>query len=77
MRKREIQSFTLKLTDLKEYESIRQERITARINLAMQNMMGETSTTTATSTTQQPSPTVKYGPKTKEELRQRVFGNLE
>lgn len=63
MRKREIQSFTLKLSDLKEYEVVRQERAAAR-NQAKQGTSGVTPCN--------PPPMVKIGPKTKQEVRERI-----
>lgn len=63
MRKREIQSFSLKLSDLKEYEVVRQERAAAR-NQAKEGTSGVTPCN--------PPPLVKIGPKTKQEVRERI-----
>lgn len=62
MRKREIQSFSLKLSDLKEYETLRQERNDTKT--VDKNV--ETPITTV------PPPIVKVGPKTKQEIRERL-----
>lgn len=60
MRRREIQSFTLKLSDLKEFEAIRQERQESRSHV---NDM----------TPESPMKTVaKWGPKSKQEIRERI-----
>lgn len=56
MRKREYQSFTLKISDLKEYEAAKQERSDSRTN-APKNVDG-------TST--------KFGPKNANEIRERI-----
>lgn len=66
MRRREIQSFTLKLSDLKEYEAVRQERLEAK---AQQNKAEE-------SMSPERSPMKiylpKWGPKSKQEVRERI-----
>lgn len=62
MRKREIQSFSLKLIDLKEYEMVRQDRNDAN------NQVKELETPTTTA----PPPIIKIGPKTKQEIRERL-----
>lgn len=60
MRRREIQSFTLKLSDLKEYDAIRQER-----NKAEESMSPERSPMRLPALT-------KWGPKSKQEVRERI-----
>lgn len=60
MRRRELQSFTLKLSDLKEYEAIRQERD--------QNKADTTNTTVSPMKVVLP----KWGPKSKQEVRERI-----
>lgn len=60
MRRREVQSFQLKLSDLKEYEIERQKMIEKRTQDAM--------TTPITG----PAPIVKVGPKPKQEVRDRI-----
>lgn len=65
MRRREIQSFTLKLSDLKEYEVARQERAESK----QQNK--DENATMATPSTQVKSLT-KFGPKSKQEVRERI-----
>lgn len=60
MRRREIQCFTLKLSDLKEYETVRQERVEKK---AQQ---------TKSDNTNSPAKLVKYGPKSKQEVRERI-----
>lgn len=64
MRRREIQSFTLKLSDLKEYENVRQER-----ESKVQQNKDES---TSTATPGQPKPLAKFGPKSKQEVRERI-----
>lgn len=71
MRKREIQSFTLKLNDLKEYEAVRQERLAAKLHEKLSD-----------SQSQQSAPQVqplfiKFGPKSKQEVRERLGFNME
>lgn len=65
MRRREIQSFTIKLNDLKEYEdAVRQERLE---NRAHQNK------TENCSLTDSPMKLVpRWGPKSKQEVRDRI-----
>lgn len=63
MRKREIQSFSLKLSDLKEYELVRQERYNAR----NPNKDSEGTSSEDTSTI-----IVKVGPKSRQEIRERI-----
>lgn len=62
MRKREIQSCTLKLNDLKEYEAVRQTREAAKSQDKMVLNAGSTPH----------HPLVKCGPKTKQEVRERL-----
>lgn len=62
MRRREMQSFTLKLSDLKEYEAAQKERL--EIKTANKNV------TTAPSTS--PFKLAKFGPKSKQEVRDRI-----
>lgn len=57
MRRREIQSFTLKLNDLKEYEEVRQERLENRPQNKTDHSCGLIP---------------KWGSKTKQEIRERV-----
>lgn len=66
MRRRELQSFTLKLSDLKEYEVARQER-----ESKLQQIKSETSTT---SDKISPMKVIlpKWGPKSKQEVRERI-----
>lgn len=59
MRRREIQSFPLKLSDLKEYEPVRLER---------RNQDNAAMITPVTG----PPPLVKIGPKSKQEVRERL-----
>lgn len=63
MRKRELQSFTLKLSDLKEYDTIKQEKQAQRAK-----ERGEEGSSASTS---QP-PIAKVGPKSKQEIRERI-----
>lgn len=65
MRKREIQSFTLKLGDLKEYEIIREERANAKKQLNESN-------SAETSSKDPSAPLFKTGPKTKQEIKERL-----
>lgn len=60
MRRRELQSFTLKLSDLKEYEAVRQER--------------ESNKADVSNTSLPPMKIVfpKWGPKSKQEVRERI-----
>lgn len=67
MRKREIQSFTLKLGDLKEYEIIREERANAKKQLNESNA-AETS---------KDAPLFKTGPKSKQEIKERLGMSME
>lgn len=64
MRRREIQSFTLKLSDLKEYETVRQERLDTK---AQQNRAES-----AGVTPESPMKLPKWGPKSKQEIRERI-----
>jgi hypothetical protein len=57
MRRRELQSFTLKLSELKEYEQIRAERNAHKTE--KQKCTNDT-------------PIVKAGPKSTKEIRERV-----
>lgn len=61
MHRRELQSFSLKLSDLKEYEKAREER--AELNK---------STKTNADSPGSPIKLVKYGPKSKQEVRDRI-----
>lgn len=70
MRKREIQSFSLKLNDLKEYEAVRQER-----NKQREKADGLASGTEPVSA--QTQPISKFGPKSKQEIRERIGLNME
>lgn len=63
MRKRELQSFQLKLSDLKEYEAARQELLDSR---NQQDNSGLATPITG------PAPIVKVGPKTKQDVRERL-----
>lgn len=68
MRRREIQSFTLKLSELKEYESVRNERLETKSHLNK-----NTNTNMA-----QDSPmklASKWGPKSKHEIHERIGMN--
>lgn len=60
MRRRDIQSFTLKLSDLKEYEQVRQDR---------SDKKSQEKPPTDGSPIFSPQ---KYGPKTKQEIRERI-----
>lgn len=62
MRKRELQSFVVKLSDLKEYEVLRMERQEKRFleKLASESPMTQT------------APFVKFGPKSLKEVRERI-----
>lgn len=82
MRRRDIQSFGLKLNDMKEYEAVRLERLAARAQAEAAAAAGRsdlmaTDTETPIGQTkvggqQQPPPLVKYGPKSKQEIRERL-----
>lgn len=64
MRRREIQSFTLKLSDLKEYEAVRQERLESKPNRNKDD---------SGMTPESPMKLVaRWGPKTKQEIRERI-----
>lgn len=66
MRRREIQSFTLKLSDLKEYDTVRQERLESI--KSQQNK-----TDNASMLLDSPMKLVpKWGPKSKQEIRERI-----
>lgn len=58
MRKREYQSFTLKLDDVKEYEAARKERAESKMNEAAAKLADGLST--------------KFGPKSASEIRERI-----
>lgn len=58
MRKREYQSFTLKLTDLKEYELAQKERAESKMNAAAVKHSDGISS--------------KFGPKSASEIRERI-----
>lgn len=61
MRKREYQSFALKLTDLTEYEAVREERAKKKA--------GDKPTDSTSTLSVQPT---KYGPKSKLEVQERI-----
>lgn len=61
MRRRELQSFQIKLNDLKEYEAARQERADKR----SEKVKSESSPSEVT-------PIVKPGPKCLKEVRERI-----
>lgn len=64
MRRREIQSFALKLSDLKEYEAVRQERLERK---SSQNKDD------STMTPESPMKVIaRWGPKSKQEIRERI-----
>lgn len=63
MRKREFQSFTLKLSDLHEYEVVREERL---------KKITDTGAKSNDSSSSFLQTAVKYGPKTKQEIRARL-----
>lgn len=58
MRKREYQSFTLKLNDLKEYEAAQKERAESKMNATAAKLADGLST--------------KFGPKSISEIRERI-----
>lgn len=62
MRKRELQSFVVKLSDLKEYEAVRHERLETKY----------IDKTTSESSMTQTAPIVKFGPKSQKEIRERI-----
>lgn len=64
MRRRELQSFTLKLSDLKEYEAVRQERESK----LQQSKANDTNTSISPMKVVLP----KWGPKSKQEVRERI-----
>lgn len=64
MRRREMQSFTLKLSDLKEYETARAERLESK--------SANASKSNAPASPSSPLKLVKYGPKSKQEVRDRI-----
>lgn len=66
MRRREIQSFTLKLSDLKEYEAVRQERMETK---PKSNKL-ESSIDSERVPVKLNLP--KWGPKSKQEVRERI-----
>lgn len=72
MRKRDIQSFTLKLNDIKEYEAMRMERAMVRAmdTAAVHQRMATDET--PVSGPKVPPPLVKFGPKSKQEIRERL-----
>lgn len=66
MRRREIQSFTLRLSDLKEYEVARQER-------SMENKSQQNKTDNVNMTPDSPMKLAsRWGPKSKQEIRERI-----
>lgn len=86
MRRREIQNFTLKLSDLKEYELAKQERL-ARTNGERSGGGGGAATATTAGVsglaadidplktpevTMPALPKLGIGPKTKQEIRARI-----
>jgi len=62
MRKRELQRFVVKLSDLKEYEAVRHERLETKY---LDKTNSESSMT-------QTTPIVKFGSKTQKEIRERI-----
>ena len=85
MRKRDIQSFTLRLADLKEYEAIRTERNNAKLRNHVFNVDkastaagGTASESANSSSTDLVTPKlVKYGPKNAQDIRERIGLNFE
>lgn len=69
MRKREIQSFTLKLNDLKEYENVRNER--AALKQQQEQQQPQTSQDAKVFETPL-MPISKFGGKNKQEIRERI-----
>lgn len=67
MRRREIQSFSLKLSDLKEYDVVRQERLERKIEEKLGN-----ASATPDSPMKVPSSMPRWGPKSKQEIRERI-----
>lgn len=65
MRKREFQSFTLKLTDLTEYEAVREERAKKQTEQVLKSNESTPSLSFIQSM-------AKYGPKSKQEIRSRL-----
>lgn len=65
MRRRELQSFNLKLSDLKQYEAIRLERMENKSKKSQEGC-------SATLTPIRQPPIVKYGPKSKHEIEKRI-----
>lgn len=63
MRKREYQSFTLKLSDLKEYEIAQKERA--------ERKLAESAAKVAD------APSTKYGPKTANEIRETIGAKIK
>lgn len=81
MRKREIQSFTLKLADLSDFELLRVEKKTAKLmaerNAEIQASMlaaggGSSGGAGGSGLSLGKPPLVKYGPKSKQEIRGRL-----
>lgn len=66
MRRREIQSFTLKLSDIKEYEAVRHER--SQSIKSQQNKDDNAVMTPDSPMKLAP----RWGPKTKQEIRERI-----
>lgn len=62
MRRREMQTFALKLSDLKEYDAARQERMDKQ----------PSNKTNTPASPGSPLKLVKYGPKSKQEVRDRI-----
>lgn len=69
MRKREMQSFALKLGDLKEYDMVRLERLEAKRQAKLQE-----TTSSIIAASNQPVIS-KYGPKSKQEIEKRIGMN--
>lgn len=65
MLKREIQSFSLKLSEIKEYELVRQERLVAR-------QLKEGNNENVQNEGALQVPIIKVGPKSKQEIRDRI-----
>ncbi|XP_019544652.2 uncharacterized protein LOC109415217 [Aedes albopictus] len=79
MRRREIQSFTLKLSDLKEYDAAKQQRLAARANKDGSTAAGSTTVgpdevdpMKTPEVTMSTLPKLGGEPKTKQEIRARI-----
>lgn len=66
MRRREIQSFTLKLSDLKEYDTVRSERLNENRSHPNKN------DNISMSQDNQMKLVPRWGPKTKQEISERI-----